>query len=130
MNPKRILLIDDDLSILTVVQVCLESLRNWQVSTASSATETMTQIHNEPPDAILLDLMMPDIDGLALLKQLRKEKATQTTPVILLTAKIDQLRSSSKYSQLDVAGLIGKPFDTLKLPEQIEQILDWEEVNN
>lgn len=125
MKQKRILLVDDEPSIRSLVQVCLETLKNWQVTTAASAREGMSKAQSESPDAILLDVMMPETDGLAMLEQLREDPTTRAIPVILLTAKI-QDANCLKYAQLDVAGAIGKPFDALKLPQQIAELLNWQ----
>ena len=124
MAPKRILLIDDEPHISTVVNVCLATLGGWAVSMAESGQEGLLKAKQERPDAILLDVMMPDVNGVDLLRELRKEALTQVIPVILLTAKA-QLGDHDFYSDLDVAGVISKPFDPLKLAEQVRTLLGW-----
>ena len=86
MTTKRILLIDDEEHVREVVQTCLETLGGWNVLSAASAQEGLIRAQAEQPDAILLDVMMPGMDGLAFLRQLRSNRATQDIPVVLLTA--------------------------------------------
>ncbi|WP_416674289.1 response regulator [Egbenema bharatensis] len=123
---KRVLVVDDEERIQEVVQACLEILYGWQVYTASSGTEALEQAKAHQPDAILLDVSMPEMDGITLLQQLRSNPATAKIPVILLTAKshsLNQLEASDKISG-KVSGLITKPFEPLKLAEQIMAILE------
>jgi CheY-like chemotaxis protein len=124
MIPKRILLIDDERHISTVVKACLVTLGGWAVMMAESGQEGLLKAKQEQPDAILLDVMMPDMNGLTLLRELRKEPITQNIPVLLLTAKA-QISDRHAYSDLDIAGVITKPFEPLKLVEQIAEVLGW-----
>jgi CheY-like chemotaxis protein len=124
MSQKRILLIDDEQHISTVVKACLVTLGGWVVLMAESGAEGLLKAKQEQPDAILLDVMMPDMSGLTLLKELRKEPITQTIPVLLLTAKA-QTSDRNDYADLDIAGVITKPFEPLKLADQIALALDW-----
>jgi len=88
MSSKRILLIDDEKSISLVIQVSLSQLANWTVLIAASSVEGLHQAEVEKPDAILLDLMMPEMDGFTVLKKLKENPETFNIPVILLTAKL------------------------------------------
>jgi CheY-like chemotaxis protein len=125
MSPtKRILLIDDEQHISTVVKACLVTLAGWAVSMAESGKEGLLKAKQEQPDAILLDVMMPDMSGVALLQELRKEPLTQAIPVVLLTAMV-QTGDCNGYSDLDIAGVITKPFEPLKLADQIAEVLGW-----
>jgi CheY-like chemotaxis protein len=124
MSAKRILLVDDEIRLRNVIQACLENLGGWTVLTAASGREALHKANTEKPDAILLDMMMPDMDGFTLLQQLQSNLDTQSIPVILLTAKV-QASNHDRYSQLDVAGVIAKPFEPLKLAEQVTEILGW-----
>lgn len=126
MSSKRILLIDDDQNITAVVSACLVTLGAWSVFIASSGRQGLIKAKEEQPDAILLDVMMPDMNGVTLLKKLRQESLCYKMPVILLTAKA-QLRDHHSYGDLDVAGVISKPFDPLTLVAQISQLLGWEQ---
>ncbi|ARV58196.1 two-component system response regulator [Nostocales cyanobacterium HT-58-2] len=124
MLAKRILVIDDEKNLCTVIKVCLENIGGWQVLIAQSGSEGLLLAEIEVPDAILLDLMMPDIDGMILLHTLRINSVTQRIPVILLTAKPQPI-DVNQSSQLGVLGVISKPFDPVELADQVAQILKW-----
>ena len=125
MSNKRILLIDDEKHLILVLQVCLQKLGGWDVLTAASGRDGLLKAETELPDAILLDVMMPDLDGLTVLRRLREKPATCKIPVILLTAKVQSVYQD-EYAQLDVAGVLAKPFDPLKLAEEVARILGWD----
>jgi CheY-like chemotaxis protein len=124
MTQKRILLIDDETNLVMVIQVCLEKLGRWTVTSAESGAEGLRKAATEQPDAILLDVMMPDLDGLAVLERLRANPGTQNIPVILLTAKI-QYAYQNEYAQLDIAGVLAKPFNPMELASQVSTLLGW-----
>ena len=126
MTTKRILVIDDDEDIQDVARVALEVVGGWEVITASSGSEGLSLAATEQPDAILLDVMMPDLDGIATLKQLKANTATQPIPVILLTAKV-QSSDRHRFAQLDIIGIIAKPFKTMLLADRVAEILGWED---
>jgi DNA-binding response OmpR family regulator len=121
---KRILIIDDDDGIRDIVAIALEALAGWQVSKASSGETGVALARSLRPDAILLDVMMPDQDGMATLKQLQAQVETCAIPTIFLTAKA---RKSEQQRLLDLGcvGLISKPFEVQKLVPQICQLLAW-----
>ncbi|HEY9603392.1 MAG TPA: response regulator [Allocoleopsis sp.] len=124
MSIKRVLVIDDEKNLCAVIEACLENLGGWQVLTALSGSEGLKKAQVQQPDAILLDVMMPDIDGLTLFQELQKDGATQAIPVILLTAKVQSV-DLAQFSQLGVAGVIAKPFDPLTLANQVASLLKW-----
>lgn len=124
MSAKRILVIDDEENLCFVIKACLENIGHWEVLTALSGKEGLLLAENEHPDAILLDVMMPDVDGLTLFSSLQSNRATQKIPVILLTAKV-QTVDLEQFSHLKVAGIIPKPFDPLQLSQQVAEVLDW-----
>ncbi len=121
---KRILLIDDEEDIREVVQLSLEMMGGWQVITAPSGSEGVTKADLEQPDAILLDVMMPDQDGLMTFQQLQANLTTKQIPVILLTAKV-QAVDQRQFAELGVSGVITKPFEPLCLADQVATILGW-----
>jgi CheY-like chemotaxis protein len=125
MTVKRILIIDDEPSIREVAQICLETVANWEVIIAASGLEGLVQAEAEQPDAILLDLMMPDMDGFTTLKKLQENPATANLPVILLTAKV-QPKDQLHYKELGLKAAIAKPFEPLKLADEIAQVLGWD----
>ncbi len=124
MTNKRILVIDDDEDIQDVALVALEVVGGWEVITASSGSEGIRLAEIERPDAILLDVMMPDLDGIATLEQLKANPATQAIPVIFLTAKV-QSGDRDRFAQLDIVETIAKPFKTMLLAQQVAAILAW-----
>ena len=124
MSIKRVLVIDDEKNLCAVIEACLENLGGWQVLTALSGSEGLQKAQAQKPDAILLDVMMPDMDGLTLFQELQKDGVTQAIPVILLTAKVQSV-DLAQFSQLGVAGVIAKPFDPLTLAEQVASLLNW-----
>jgi len=126
LTAKRILVIDDAEDIREVAQVSLEVVGGWEVLTASSGREGVAKALAEQPDAILLDVMMPDQDGPTTFKQLQANHATQHIPVILLTAKA--LASDRRmFADLGVVSVISKPFEPMSLAAQVAQALGWEE---
>ncbi len=124
MTNKRILVIDDEDDIREVAQLCLEQVAGWQVFTASSGPEGITKAAQVIPDAILLDVMMPELDGPSTYKQLQASPATAAIPVILLTAKV-QASEQSKFADLGVQGVLAKPFDPLNLAAEVSRVLGW-----
>lgn len=126
MGAKRILIIDDDSEILAVAQLTLKTVGGWQVATATSGMEGLTIAEAEKPDAILLDVMMPDMDGIATFQALQANSATQAIPVIFMTAKV-QASEQKRFASLGVAATIVKPFKAMKLPAQISEILGWDQ---
>lgn len=120
----RILVIDDEERIQEVVQTCLEILGGWEVLTAGSGNEGLLKAQTQQPDAILLDVSMPGMDGLAIFQRLQENPTTQSIPVILLTAKV-QPADRERFAQLGVAGVITKPFDPVQLASQVAQALGW-----
>ena len=126
MTTKRILVIDDDEDIQDVARIALEVVGGWEVITASSGREGLSSAAREQLDAILLDVMMPELDGIATLKQLKANPATQPIPVILLTAKV-QPGERERFARLEIAGIIAKPFKTMLLAARVAEILGWED---
>src|SRR2546430_4844842 len=121
---KSILVIDDEDDIREVTQLGLEVVANWRVITASSGAEGIIKAKAEQPDASLLDVMMPDMDGFTTFRTLKADPATQHIPVLLLTAKV-QATDRRQFANLGVKGVIAKPFDPLKLSEEMTRILVW-----
>lgn len=125
MNKKRILLIDDEETIREVVQLGIEIQAGWQVVSASSGLEGINLAEDRQPDAILLDVMMPDMDGISTLSNLKANAKTRSIPVIFLTAKT-QTTEKNNLQSLGVVDVITKPFNSMTLASQIAKILDWQ----
>ena len=125
MSDKHILLIDDEETIQEVVQVGIAIETGWQVAIASSGLEGIAVAASQQPDAILLDVMMPDMDGISTLSQLKANVQTQSIPVIFLTAKT-QAGDKNLFQSLGVVGVITKPFNSMTLDSRIAKMLQWE----
>lgn len=119
----HVLVVDDDDSIREVATLALELVGGWRVSSADSGALALVTARREQPDVILLDVMMPGMDGLATLAALRKDPATATTPVVLMTAKA-ATGDEPEWQGLDVIGVIAKPFDPMLLAVRIRGLLD------
>ncbi len=119
----KILIIDDDDDIRSIARLSLSRLGGMEVIEAASGAEGVRKGRDEKPDVILLDVMMPAMDGSATLAALRAQPATSATPVIFLTAKamrveIERLRG------LGAAGILTKPFDPRTLPADVRALVD------
>lgn len=125
MKDKCILLIDDEETIQEVVQVGIEIEVGWDVAIASSGAEGIEVAQVQQPDAILLDVMMPEMDGISTLSQLKANTKTQSIPVILLTAKT-QAADKKQFQNVEIMGVITKPFNAMTLASRIAKILQWE----
>ncbi len=124
MTNKKVLVIDNEEYIQEVAKICLETVAGWQVLTAGSGKEGISKAENDQPDAILLDVMMPDMDGLTTFEKLQNNQTTKAIPVILLTAKI-QASDRRRYAQLGIKAAIAKPFNPLELAPQVASALGW-----
>ena len=118
------LIVDDDENIREIAQLSLETIAGWTVSTAGSGGEGIVRARAERPDVILLDVMMPDMDGPATLEKLKADPATRDVPVVLLTATV-RTDVPPSFRNLPVEGVIAKPFDPMTLADQIAHALDW-----
>ena len=125
MKDKCILLIDDEETIQEVVQVGIEIEAGWDVAIASSGAEGIEVAQAQKPDAILQDIMMPEMDGISTLSQLKANIKTQSIPVILLTAKT-QAADKKQFQNVEIMGIITKPFNSMTLASRIAKILQWE----
>ena len=115
----RILLVDDDPEIQHVVRLALEKIGGHDVIPAASAAEALERARTEPLDLVLLDVVLPDRDGMAVLAELR-EGPGRDVPVLLLTAH----RGTVEGRASGIAGIIEKPFDPLTLAHDIDRLLN------
>jgi CheY-like chemotaxis protein len=120
----RILIIDDEDDIREVAALSLETVAGWDVAVASSGAQGLIRAAEYNPDAILLDVMMPGMDGPSTFRELRKNPLTSKIPVVLLTAKV-QSTDQRRFADLGVEGVLFKPFDPLTLSAQIASALGW-----
>jgi CheY-like chemotaxis protein len=121
---RRVLIIDDEDDIREVASLSLEATANWTILTASSGRAGIETAAREQPDAILMDVMMPGMDGPTTFRLLQENAATSHIPVVLLTAKVQGV-DQRRFANLGVAGVLFKPFDPLTLAAQISQALGW-----
>ncbi len=125
MATRRVLVIDDEDDIREVAKLCLETVGGWDVCTAPSGAAGIVEARRLQPDAILLDVMMPEMDGPSTLQKLQNDPETKNIPVVFLTAKI-QAADQRRYGSLGVAGVLAKPFDPLGLANELAGCLGWE----
>lgn len=124
LRTARILVVDDSHLIRRLAQLALERVPGWEVDTAESGSEACERALADAPDAILLDVVMPDMDGPATLARLRETPATAHVPVILVTAR-DGAEDRKAFARLGAAGVIPKPFEVPRLAGQVAEILGW-----
>ena len=120
----RILIIDDEEDIRAIAALSLETVAGWEVAMAGSGAQGVVSAESLQPDGILLDVMMPGMDGRATFAALSKNPRTAKIPVVLLTAKA-QGSERQQLAALGVAGVLVKPFDPLTLAGEIASIFGW-----
>lgn len=118
---RRILLVEDDLDIQIVARMALSELGGYEVEVCASGKEALARVGDSRPQLILLDVMMPDLDGLDTLRAFRRLPQLAKVPVVFMTAKAqpDELR---EYHQAGAADVIIKPFDPLAISEIVAEI--------
>jgi CheY-like chemotaxis protein len=124
MGTKRILMIDDEPAIRQIVQISLQAIAKWEVLLASSGKEGIAMALAELPDAILLDVMMPEMDGIATFKQMQANPILKSIPTIFLTAKV-QTTENHIFTELAITGIITKPFKAPDLVQKMRSLLGW-----
>jgi two-component system, OmpR family, response regulator len=118
----RIMLVDDEPDIRTIGELSLVEVGGMSVVAAASGAEALAIAPGERLDLILLDVMMPEMDGPSVLTCLREDARTARIPVVFMTAKV-QRHEVQRYLALGAAGVIAKPFDPLTLPDQVRSVL-------
>jgi CheY-like chemotaxis protein len=121
---RQILIVDDEEDVRAIATLGLQMGAGWTVLTASSGAEGIELAALHHPDAILLDLMMPNMDGRVTLRHLKQQQRTRSIPVILMTAKV-QASEQHNLDDLDVVAIFTKPFRPLTLAQQIIDALTW-----
>lgn len=124
ISRKTVLLIDDEEYICQIVETCVQIFSDWLPVTVPCCEEGLAAVENIRPDVILLDMLMPNMDGFAFLKNLQAHPEFANVPVVLLTGRVD-LTESQKIAQLGVKGAIAKPFNPVQIVSQLKRILDW-----
>jgi two-component system, OmpR family, response regulator len=118
---KRILVIDDDPDLLAVVSLALTALGGFDVLTCASSRDALDMAEREDPDLILLDIMMPDVDGFGVLRALREGEATVAIPIVMMSAAV-RPQDTPGYQAHGCIGLVAKPFDPAALPQKLESL--------
>ena len=119
----KVLLVDDEEDVRLVANFSLSRVGGMEVIEATTGEEAIAAARNENPDFILLDVMMPGMDGPAAFDVLRQDPATAHIPVVFLTAKA-MLSDVSRLKELGARGVVLKPFDPMELPDEILAFLD------
>ncbi len=125
MPLRRVLCVDDDEDILSVVALALRSLGGLEVTVATGGAEALEVLKRQPIDLVLLDVMMPGMDGMETMRAMRDDPATAGIPVVLMTARV-QLYDSARRAFPGVHAVISKPFDPVALPARLATI--WAQV--
>jgi len=118
---QHILCVDDEPDILQVATMCLETVGGFTVTSLSSGIKATAEAISIKPDLILLDVMMPEMDGPATLKILRKNPALDHIPIVFMTARV-QPQDIEEYMKLGAAAVIQKPFDPMSIAGEISEI--------
>lgn len=118
----RVLLVDDDPDIRKIGALSLVAVGGFLVEVAESGAEAIAKGAEQAPDLILLDIMMPGMDGVATLAELRKLPGLAGTPVVFFTARV-QRAEVEELVALGAMGVIGKPFDPMTLASQVRALL-------
>jgi len=123
---SKILYVEDDADIQAVAKIALEMVGGFVLRSCSSGKEAIDPKSVEfAPDLMLLDVMMPEMDGPSTLGKLRQLPGLDRTPVIFMTAKV-QASEVDYYKSLGAIGVIAKPFDPMTLADQIRKL--WSDV--
>ena len=121
---KRILYVEDEPDIQTVAQIALEAVAGFTIKICSSGQEALAEAVAFAPDLLLLDVMMPSMDGPSTLLELRKLPEIANTPAMFMTAKV-QPQEIAHFKSLGAIEVIPKPFDPMTLGEQIKTV--WQQ---
>lgn len=118
----KIAVVEDDRSIQMVLEMVFSRIAKCQVVVASNGIEGLATVQKEKPDVVLLDLMMPGLDGFGVCERLKADAATRLIPIIFLTAQ-PQPAAVARAMALGAAGYLVKPFDPIKIIDQINEAL-------
>jgi len=128
MSLEKILVVDDDEDILNLTKMSLESVGGFQVASCLSGQEALGALDEFKPDLVLLDYMMPGMDGAQTLVEIQNIETFKTLPVIFLTAKV-QNHEIEEYKKSGVVGVISKPYDPITLSSEVQNIWDQHSIS-
>lgn len=120
-KPWKVVVVDDDPDMVRIVRLALE-MHGFEVLEACNGIKGLLMVKRELPDAVLLDIMMPDIDGFEVCRKLKLDSATSKIPIIFITAKSGQEHVRRGLS-LGAQGYITKPFSVHGLPSKVERVI-------
>lgn len=129
MAIHKVLLAEDEEDIRKVAQISLQFRSGWEVALAANGEECLAKAASDPPDLILLDCMMPKLDGYETCRRLKQDPALRHIPVIFLTAKAQEVEVKKGLS-LGAVGYLIKPFNPMSLAAEISQILEGQDERN
>ncbi|HLZ65902.1 MAG TPA: response regulator [Aliidongia sp.] len=115
---KRILLVEDDPDVQTIASMALVDIGEFELTVCSSGHEAIEQVNRIKPQMILLDVMMPGMDGPTTLEEIRRLPLSPQPPIIFMTAKV-QPQERQRYLRLGAVEVIAKPFDPVSLADQL-----------
>lgn len=119
----KVLLIDDDDAIRKVGALALRAVGKFELEVAADAVSGLALARTFEPDVVVMDMMMPGVDGLTAMRQMRDDPALAPLPVIFLTAKV-QRSEIEHYLAQGALGVIQKPFDPMQLPGQVREMVE------
>lgn len=117
---QKIMYVEDEPDIQAVAKLALETVGGFTVKICSSGKEALEEVHGFGPDLVLLDVMMPDMDGPSTLKELQADDSLKGLPVIFMTAKV-QPQEIAQYREMGALDVIPKPFDPMNLANSIRE---------
>ena len=123
MTIRKVLLVDDDSDIRSIGTLSLRNVGKWQVVVAESGAAALEAVVREKPDLVLLDVMMPGLDGPTTFRRIRELAVEPLPQVLFLTAK-SEAAEIADLVKLGAKGVIVKPFNPMMLPKQIRQLLE------
>ncbi len=121
MTKKKILLVDDEKDMVFAVKMQLEA-QDFEVLTATDGQEALDKVHRDKPDLIILDVMLPKIDGYKVCRMLKFDKKYKNIPIIMFTARIQETDKKVGY-EVGADAYLTKPFEPKALIEQMNQLL-------
>ena len=121
---RRVLYVEDEPDIREIATLALERMGGFEVHTCPSGKDALEAVHGFSPDLILLDVMMPGMDGPTTLQAFRELPELANTPIVFMTAKT-QAHEVERYRALGVAGIIAKPFDPMTIADKVREF--WSE---
>jgi len=124
-NRKRVLVVDDEKGVRRLV--CQILRHDYTILEAQDGEEAVNMAHSQEPDLIIMDMMMPKMDGLTACYAIRKDPATKSIPVVMLTAIDQELNKKLSTTVMGASKYMTKPFNAQELLETIKQLLDGSE---